>query len=71
MENKTQLTDLGKMSWAPFFHPSNEYLIFTTNLNGFQNFELYIVDFNGEKKPVRVTEREGSMVSLAFQLTEK
>ena len=58
-KNKTQLTDLGKMSWAPFFHPSNEYLIFTTNLNGFQNFELYIVDFNGEKKPVRVTEREG------------
>ena len=47
------------MSWAPFFHPSNEYLIFTTNLHGFQNFELYIVDFEGEKNPVRITQREG------------
>ena len=56
---KTQLTDLGAMSWAPFFHPSNEYLIFTTNLHGFQNFELYIVDFEGEKNPVRITQREG------------
>ena len=54
---KTQLTDLGAMSWAPFFHPSNEYLIFTTNLHGFQNFELYIVDFEGEKNPVRITQR--------------
>ena len=47
------------MSWAPFFHPSNEYVIFSTNLHGFQNFELYIVDNKGIKKPVRVTEREG------------
>lgn len=54
-----QITRLGAMSWAPFFHPSNEYIIFSTNLHGFQNFELYIVDSNGIKKPVRVTEREG------------
>ena len=57
--NKKQLTNLGAMSWAPFFHPSNKYLIFTTNLLGFQNFELYMVDFEGKKKPVRITNREG------------
>ena len=57
--NKKQLTNLGAMSWAPFFHPSNKYLIFTTNLQGFQNFELYMVDFEGKKKPVRITNREG------------
>ena len=47
--NKKRLTNLRAMSWAPFFHPSNKYLIFTTNLQGFQNFELYIVDFEGKK----------------------
>ncbi len=54
-----RLTQLGAMSWAPFFHPSGRYLIFTTNLHGFSNFELYLVDHEGRRNPVRVTSREG------------
>ena len=54
-----QLTKLGAMSWAPYFHPSGEYLIFATNKHGFENFELYLVDAKGEKEPVRVTHTEG------------
>jgi Tol biopolymer transport system component len=54
-----QLTRLGAMSWAPYFHPSGEYLIFTTNLNGFANFELYLVDAQGQHDPVRVTHTDG------------
>lgn len=54
-----QLTHLGAMSWAPYFHPSGEYLIFATNLNGFANFELYMVDAEGTKEPVRVTWTDG------------
>ena len=42
-----------------FFHPSNQYLIFSTNIHGFGNFELYIVDKDGKKDPIRVTERDG------------
>lgn len=57
--DQRQLTKLGAMSWAPYFHPSGDYLIFTTNLNGFANFELYIVDAKGEKAPVRVTTTDG------------
>jgi Tol biopolymer transport system component len=53
------ITKLGAMSWAPYFHPSGEYLIFTTNLNGFANFELYIVDAAGKREPVRVTTTDG------------
>ncbi len=53
--DRRQLTELGAMSWAPYFHPSGEYCIFTTNLHGYQNFELYMVDAMGEKEPVRVT----------------
>ena len=54
-----KLTDLGAMSWAPFFHPSGKYIIFSTNIHGFQNFELYIVDTDGKKEPVRATNRDG------------
>jgi Tol biopolymer transport system component len=54
-----QLTKLGAMSWAPFFHPSGEYLVFATNLQGFDNFELYMVDASGKRDPVRVTDTPG------------
>ncbi|MDZ4289586.1 MAG: M28 family peptidase, partial [Prosthecobacter sp.] len=53
------ITKLGAMSWAPYFHPSGDYLIFTTNLQGFANFELYIVDAAGQRAPVRITTTEG------------
>jgi len=46
---------LQSMSWAPFYHPSGKYLIFTSNKLGFENFELFIVDALGAKEPVRVT----------------
>lgn len=57
--DERQLTRFGAMSWAPFFHPGGEYLIFTTNKHGFDNFELYLVDAAGEKEPVRVTYTDG------------
>lgn len=57
--DQKRLTKLDSMSWAPYFHPSGDYLIFTTNIHGYKNFELYIVDAMGAKKPVRVTFEEG------------
>jgi Tol biopolymer transport system component len=53
--DKKRLTDFGSMSWAPFFHPSGDYVIFASNKHGFGNFELFIVDAEGTKEPVRVT----------------
>ncbi|GAB5406680.1 MAG: M28 family peptidase [Aureliella sp.] len=57
--NQRAITKLESMSWAPFFHPSGDYLIFATNLHGFNNFELYMIDAEAEHDPVRVTYREG------------
>ncbi len=54
-----RLTDFQAMSWAPYYHPSGEYLIFTSNKLGFENFELFIVDREGEHEPVRVTYTPG------------
>lgn len=53
------ITSLGAMSWAPYYHPSGAYIIFTTNLHGFDNFELYLVDVEGRGAPLRVTDARG------------
>jgi Tol biopolymer transport system component len=57
--DKRRITDFKSMSWAPFYHPSGKYIIFTTNKFGFENFELFIVDTNGEHEPVRITFTNG------------
>ena len=57
--NQKQITDFGSMSWAPYMHPSGEYFIFASNKLGFENFELFIVDKDGKKEPVRVTYTDG------------
>ena len=57
--DQKQLTRINAMSWAPFYHPSGKYLIFTTNRHGFSNFELYLVDVEGKSIPVRVTDTDG------------
>src|SRR6266446_6832919 len=54
-----QITDFGSMSWAPFEHPSGRYIIFASNKLGFENFELFMVDIEGKKEPVRVTYSPG------------
>ena len=57
--DERQITDFGAMSWAPYFHPSGEYIIFASNKLGFENFELFMVDAQGTKEPVRVTYSDG------------
>jgi len=57
--DQRQITDFASMSWAPYVHPSGEYLLFASNKLGFENFELYLVDVEGEKQPVRVTYSDG------------
>jgi Tol biopolymer transport system component len=54
-----QLTDFKSMSWAPYIHPSGKYVLFASNKLGFDNFEVYMVDIDGTKEPVRVTYSDG------------
>ena len=57
--DQRKITDFGAMSWAPYIHPSGEYIIFASNKLGFENFELFLVDVDGKKQPVRVTYTDG------------
>ncbi len=54
-----QITDFHSMSWAPYPHPSGDYLFFASNKLGFTNFEIFIVDIEGRRQPVRVTYTDG------------
>ena len=57
--DQRQITHFGSMSWAPYIHPSGEYLLFASNKLGFENFEVFMVDVEGKKEPVRVTYSDG------------
>jgi Tol biopolymer transport system component len=44
-----QLTNLGNANWAPFFHPSGEKVIFSSNHNSERGFEfnLFMINIDG------------------------
>ena len=48
--NKRQLTDNGAANFAPFFHPSGEKVLFSSNLAdpGGRNFDIFMIDLQGE-----------------------
>lgn len=47
--NRTQITQLGKANWAPFFHPSGEKIIFSSNHHSDRgwDFQLYTINLDG------------------------
>jgi Tol biopolymer transport system component len=57
--DERQVTDFGAMSWAPYIHPSGAYVLFASNKLGFENFEVFMVDIDGTKEPVRITYSDG------------
>ena len=57
--DQRQITDFGSMSWAPYIHPSGRYIVFSSNKLGFENFEVFLVDIDGAKEPIRVTYSDG------------
>ena len=54
-----QLTDLGNANWSPFFHPSGEKVLFSSNFEAERGFpfNLYLIDLDG-KNLERVTHSE-------------
>jgi Tol biopolymer transport system component len=48
-KNMKQITNLGKASFAPFFHPSGEKIIFSSNYqaDGPRDFNLFMINIDG------------------------
>ncbi len=57
--NLRQLTDLGNANWSPFFHPSGEKVLFSSNFEAERGFpfNLYMIDLDG-KNLERITHGE-------------
>jgi Tol biopolymer transport system component len=57
--NKTQLTRNGAANFCPFFHPSGQRVIFSSNMEDpkGRNFDIYTIDVDG-KNLERVTSEE-------------
>jgi len=47
--NMRQITELGNANWAPFFHPSGEKIIFSSNHNSTRGFpfNLFMINPDG------------------------
>jgi len=58
--NKRRITDLGVAAFAPFFHPSGERIVFSSNFGdpSGREFDLWMVDTAGENLQ-RITFAEG------------
>ncbi|TGO03433.1 hypothetical protein PN36_06830 [Candidatus Thiomargarita nelsonii] len=45
--NQQQVTHLGKASFGPYFHPSGEKIIFSSNVDAQREFDLYMINIDG------------------------
>jgi TolB protein len=44
VKREAQVTDNEHVNWAPFWHPSGEYLLYTTSEQGHRNYEIYSIE---------------------------
>jgi Tol biopolymer transport system component len=68
--NKIELTNFGAASWAPYFHPDGETIIFSSNMDGLSNgqpwnFEIYTMNLDGSNLE-RVTYHGGADLMPMF-----
>lgn len=40
--NVRQITDNSAVNWAPFWHPSQDFIAYTTSIHGHHNYEIYL-----------------------------
>ncbi len=59
IEREYQLTDNAHVNWAPFWHPSGRYLVYSTSEVGHHNYEVFIIDADPG-------DREGSTGTIKY-----
>jgi TolB protein len=76
IEREYQLTDNQYVNWAPFWHPSGEFLVYASSEAGHWNYEVYAVQADApslragtpreELRHKRITQADGADVLPAF-----
>lgn len=64
ISREIQITDNRDVNWAPFWHPSGEYMVYASSQVSHGNYEVFAIPFDAnepEKKqePVRITYASG------------
>jgi Tol biopolymer transport system component len=64
IKREVQVTSNEHVNWAPYFHPSGRFLVYTTSELGHTNYEVFAIEFNPDKPmeelwKTRVTHAEG------------
>ena len=64
IKREVQVTDNEAVNWAPYFHPSGRFLVYTSSELGHTNYEVFAIEFNPDKPredlwKLRVTRAEG------------
>ena len=66
IEREVQITDNDHVNWAPFWHPSGRFLLYSTSEVGHFNYEVFAVEVKDERgrvvrgaTPVRITHAAG------------
>jgi Tol biopolymer transport system component len=65
LANERQLTDDANVNWGPFWHPSGEWIAWSTSRHGHHNYEVYLMRADGSD-PTRITYAAGADVLPAF-----
>ncbi|MEO1534422.1 MAG: hypothetical protein AAFS11_02530 [Planctomycetota bacterium] len=63
IKREVQLTDNEHVNWAPFFHPSGDFLVYASSEVSHRNYEVFAIAFDDENPepttPVRITFADG------------
>lgn len=64
IEREIQLTDNRHVNWAPFWHPSGEFLVYASSEVSHRNYEVFALPFDADHpeashEPIRITYAEG------------
>src|SRR5690606_18841641 len=71
IKSEHQLTDNSHVNWAPYWHPSGEYLVYASSEAGHHNYEVFAVEVAPGKEPRtirtrRITQASGADVLPVF-----
>ncbi|MEL6795469.1 MAG: hypothetical protein AAFO89_01460 [Planctomycetota bacterium] len=63
IKREVQLTNNRHVNWAPFFHPSGDFLVYASSEVSHRNYEVFAIAFDDENPepttPVRITLADG------------
>jgi Tol biopolymer transport system component len=49
LADEFQLTNNGHVNWAPFWHPSGRFLVYTSSEEGHRNYEVFAIEVDQDK----------------------